>query len=87
MDGSTNCNAYASFDNGYVPASLKFAGGWQQTNEVHYVYDGTLAIQERWLNLQPATSNFQQLVTYTRGNDLSGSLEGRRWHRRLAGSH
>jgi RHS repeat-associated protein len=39
------------------------------TNEVRYVYDGMLVIQERdGLNLPR--------VTYTRGPDLSGSLEG-----------
>jgi len=42
---------------------------WAETNEVRYLYDGNLPIQERdWNNLP--------LVTYTRGNDLSGSLEG-----------
>jgi RHS repeat-associated protein len=40
-----------------------------QTNAVYYVYDGNLVIQERDLNNQPTT-------TYTRGKDLSGSLEG-----------
>jgi RHS repeat-associated protein len=53
-----------------------WTGSWTQTNEVRYVYDGNLVLQERWLNLQLSTSNFQQLVTYTRGRDLSGSLEG-----------
>jgi RHS repeat-associated protein len=42
---------------------------WRQTNEVYYVYDGNLVIQERDLNNLPT-------VTYTRGIDLSGSLEG-----------
>ena len=40
-----------------------------QTNEVRYVYDGLLVVQERDANNMP-------LVTYTRGNDLSGSLQG-----------
>jgi RHS repeat-associated protein len=44
-------------------------GGWAETNEVHYVYDGNLLIQERDMNNLPQ-------VTYTRGKDLSGSLEG-----------
>jgi RHS repeat-associated protein len=39
--------------------------GWLQTNEIHFVYDGNLVIQERDINNQPQ-------VTYTRGNDLSG---------------
>jgi len=42
---------------------------WQLTNEVHYIYDGNLVIQERDINNLP-------LVTYTRGNDLSGALQG-----------
>jgi RHS repeat-associated protein len=44
-------------------------GNWVQTNEVYYVYDGNEVIQERNINKLPAT-------TYTRGKDLSGSLEG-----------
>ncbi len=43
--------------------------GWQLTNEVHYVYDGNVVIQERDQNNLP-------VVTYTRGVDLSGSLQG-----------
>jgi RHS repeat-associated protein len=43
--------------------------GWLQTNAVYYVYDGNLVIQERDINFLPTT-------TYTRGKDLSGSLEG-----------
>jgi RHS repeat-associated protein len=42
---------------------------WVQTNAVYYVYDGNLVIQERDTNNLPKT-------TYTRGNDLSGRLEG-----------
>jgi RHS repeat-associated protein len=42
---------------------------WAQTNAVFYVYDGNLVIQERDQNNLPT-------VTYTRGKDLSGSLEG-----------
>ena len=45
------------------------AGAWLQTNEVRYVYDGNLPVQERDINNLPA-------VTYTRGRDLSGSLQG-----------
>jgi RHS repeat-associated protein len=44
-------------------------GQWVQTNEVYYVYDGNVVMQERNINNLPAT-------TYTRGKDLSGSLEG-----------
>ena len=45
------------------------ASAWVKTNEVRYVYDGNLPIQERDLNNFP-------LVSYTRGKDLSGSLQG-----------
>jgi hypothetical protein len=44
-------------------------GAWAQTNEIHYIYDGNLVIQERDAGNQP-------IVTYTRGLDLSGSLDG-----------
>jgi len=42
---------------------------WMQTNEVHYIYDGNVVIQERDGNNLPK-------VTYTRGNDLTGTLQG-----------
>jgi len=44
-------------------------GSWVQTNELHYIYDGNVVVQERAANNLP-------LVTYTRGNDLSGTLQG-----------
>jgi RHS repeat-associated protein len=44
------------------------SGAFVQTEEVRYVYDGRLPIQERNAYNLP-------LVTYTRGNDLSGSRE------------
>ena len=43
-------------------------GSWVQTNEVRYAYDANLVIQER------DTNNLPQ-VTYTRGADLSGTME------------
>jgi RHS repeat-associated protein len=46
-----------------------WTGAWSLTNEVHYIYDGNLAIQE-W----DANNNVQ--VTYDRGLDLGGSLQG-----------
>jgi RHS repeat-associated protein len=46
----------------------EFDGSGVLTNETHYVYDGMLAIQER-------NSNNVPLVTYTRGLDLSGTLD------------
>jgi RHS repeat-associated protein len=42
---------------------------WFVTNTVNYVYDGWRVIQERDVNKTPT-------VSYTRGLDLSGSLEG-----------
>ncbi len=42
---------------------------WSQTNEVRYMYDGNLVMQERDANNLP-------LVTYTRGRDLRGTLQG-----------
>jgi RHS repeat-associated protein len=42
---------------------------WTQTNEILFVYDGNLVVQER-------NGNNQAQVTYTRGNDLSGTLQG-----------
>ena len=42
---------------------------WTETNEVHYVYDGNLVLQERDKNNEP-------LTTYTRGVDLSGTFQG-----------
>jgi len=44
-------------------------GNWVFTNEVHFIYDGNVVIQER-----DALNNI--LVSYDRGLDLSGSLQG-----------
>jgi RHS repeat-associated protein len=44
-------------------------GGWQETNEVHFIYDGNLVVEERNASNVP-------LVSYTRGNDLSGTFQG-----------
>jgi RHS repeat-associated protein len=44
-------------------------GAWLQTNELRYVYDGRLVVQERDANNLP-------VVSYTRGLDLSSSLDG-----------
>jgi YD repeat-containing protein len=43
-------------------------GQWVKTNEVHYIYDGMLIIQER-------DSNNVPVVTYTRGLDLGNELQ------------
>ena len=45
------------------------SGSWAETNEIHYVYDGNVVVQE-------TSSNDVVLVTYARGMDLSGSLQG-----------
>jgi RHS repeat-associated protein len=45
-----------------------WSSGWVQTNIVYYVYDGNMVIQERDINHLPT-------VSYTRGKDLSRSLE------------
>jgi RHS repeat-associated protein len=43
--------------------------GWTLIGGIAYIYDGNRVIQERDLSNNP-------LVAYTRGNDLSGTLEG-----------
>jgi len=43
------------------------SGAWSKTNEIDFVYDGLLLVQER-------TTNGNVIVTYTRGSDQSGSL-------------
>ena len=52
-------------DYSYLPASSSYL----LTNEVRYVYDGMAVLQER-------DGNNAELVTYTRGLDLSGSMQG-----------
>jgi RHS repeat-associated protein len=59
-----------------VRKEFTWAGAWAQTNEVRYIYDGNLVVQERHLAPQLSTTIPQQVVSYTRGDDLSGSLEG-----------
>ena len=44
-------------------------GAWAQTNELRFVWDGDVIIQERDANNLPK-------LTFTRGRDLSGSLQG-----------
>jgi hypothetical protein len=44
-------------------------GMWVVSSTVHYIYDGCRVIQER-------TGSNTPTVSYTRGTDLSGSLEG-----------
>ena len=52
-----------------IVKEFTWTGSWVQTNEVHYIYDGNLVVQERDANNLPQ-------VTYSRGNDLSGTLQG-----------
>ena len=44
---------------------------WVQTNEVRYVYDGNLVIQERWFYTNISTAIPARSVTYSRGLDLA----------------
>jgi len=61
---------YDGFGRRRVKQEYTWSGnGWTKTNEVHYVYDGMTVIQERDANNNP-------LVSYTRGLDLSGTLQG-----------
>ena len=63
---------YDAFGRKRVQKEYKWDAGtssWVKTNEVRYVYDGMLVVQER-------DANNIALVSYTRGNDLSGSLQG-----------
>jgi len=52
------------------------SGTWTLQSEIHYVYDGNLVVQERWFASSPAGLIAQDTITYTRGSDLSGSLQG-----------
>ena len=45
------------------------SGSWIPTSETHFIYDGNVVIQERNANNLPT-------ISYTRGNDLSGTLQG-----------
>ena len=49
---------------------------WVTNTLVQYVYDGNVVIQERRFDPQLSTIIPQQNVTYTRGRDFSGSLQG-----------
>lgn len=61
---------YDAFGRRKVRKDYGWSGSaWKLTNEVRYVYDGMLVVQER-------DTNNIALVSYTRGNDLSGSLQG-----------
>ncbi len=61
--------AYDGLGRRRITRDYGWNGTWNLTNEVRYVYDRRLVIQERDGNNVPK-------VTYTRGLDLSGSLQG-----------
>ncbi len=44
--------------------------GWTQTNEIHFIYDGYVILQERDGN------NNVGMITLTRGLDVSGTMQG-----------
>jgi RHS repeat-associated protein len=52
-----------------ITREYAWESGWVETNEIRYIYDGMLVIQERDTNNNPQ-------VTYTRGLDLNLSLQG-----------
>ncbi len=66
----SNSFAYDGVNRKRIEGDYTWTGSsWRETNEVHYVYDGNLVFQERDGNNMPVT-------TYTRGNDLSSTLQG-----------
>ena len=67
---------YDAFGRRRIRKEYGWQSAWVLTNEVRYIYDGMLVVQERHFNPQLSTLNPQQIVSYTRGNDLSGSLQG-----------
>jgi RHS repeat-associated protein len=54
---------------GSPPPPTGGSTNWTLVGGIEYIYDGNRVIQERDYNNNP-------LVSYTRGNDLSGTLEG-----------
>ncbi len=52
------------------------SGAWVTNEIVRYVYDGNLVIQERHFVPQPVVEILRQVISYTRGKDLSGGLQG-----------
>lgn len=60
---------YDGFGRRRIRKEFTWNGAWSLTNEVRYIYDGLLAIQER-------DSSNVVTVTYTRGTDFSGGMQG-----------
>jgi RHS repeat-associated protein len=52
------------------------SGAWVTNELVRYVYDGNLVVQERHFVPQSGGEVLQQVISYTRGKDLSGGLQG-----------
>ena len=66
----SNSFAYDGLQRKRIEQEFSWNGsGWAMTNEVFYIYDGNLVLQERDTNFEPVT-------TYTRGIDVSGTLDG-----------
>ena len=69
-NGWSNSFAYDGLLRKRIEQDFAWSGNsWVETNEEHYIYDGNLVLQERDKNNRP-------LTTYTRGVDLSGTLDG-----------
>jgi RHS repeat-associated protein len=62
-------NSTGGGSGGGVPPPTGGSTNWTLVGGIEYIYDGNRVIQERDYNNNP-------LVSYTRGNDLSGSMEG-----------
>jgi RHS repeat-associated protein len=66
----SNSFAYDGLQRRRIENDYAWGGSaWLKTNEICFVYDGNLVLQERNQNNLP-------LTTYTRGIDLSGTLQG-----------
>ena len=65
-------NTFACID---TPISRLNNGNWVTGAEAHYFHDDSLVLRRRTCNLQLSTCNLPS-VSYTRGTDLSGTMEG-----------
>jgi RHS repeat-associated protein len=61
--------SYDGFMRQRIRKEFTWSGSWVQTNEMRYLYDGRVVLQER-------DANNLAMVSYTRGIDLSGSRQG-----------
>src|SRR5207244_7082434 len=70
-DGLSRLRMRSEYTNKSGVVALPAAGAiWVLASQTDYIYDGNRVIQER------NGTNNTPTVSYTRGNDLSGSLEG-----------